>query len=130
MSYCSGAMIVKNVKQKILEGHKTIMTDLAGSHDAIDVLHISLAYDLDDALSIWAIDQMAKYMAVWLYNLYSALNINCFVLGGGLLNIGDKLFDPVKSMFNDLNHCDLPVYFKEAELGDDFGIVGAAELLF
>lgn len=130
MSYCSGAMIVKHVKQKILEGHKTIMIDLAGSHDAIDVLHISQAYDLDDSLSIWAIDQMAKYMAVWLYNLYSALNINCFVLGGGLLNIGDKLFDPVKSMFNDLNHCDLPVYFKEAELGDDFGIVGAAELLF
>ena len=73
---------------------------------------------------------MAKYMAVWLYNLYSALNINCFVLGGGLLNIGNKLFDPVKDMFNDLNHFDLPVYFKQAELGDDFGIVGAAELLF
>ena len=33
-------------------------------------------------------------------------------------------------LFNDLYLCDLPVYFKEAELGDDFGIVGAAELLF
>lgn len=130
MSYCSGAMIVKHVKQKIAAGKTTIMTELAGSNDAIDVIHIDQAYQLNDSLAIWAIDQMAKYMAVWLYNLYSTLNINCFVLGGGLLNIGDKLFNPVKNMFNDLNHCDLPVYFKKAELGDDFGIVGAAELLF
>jgi glucokinase len=36
----------------------------------------------------------------------------------------------MKSVFDQYNKNDMPVYFKEAELGDDFGIIGAAELLF
>jgi glucokinase len=77
-----------------------------------------------------AIDQMAKYMSVWFYNLYVTFNINCFVLGGGLLGLGDKLFVPVRRQFDEYNRNDKPVYFKHAELGADTGILGAAELLF
>ena len=73
---------------------------------------------------------MARYMAVWTYNLYVLLNINCFVFGGGLLNFGDRLFPRVRELFDAYNDNDMPVYFKEAELGNDFGIIGAAELMF
>ena len=78
----------------------------------------------------WAVEQMAQYLAVWLYNLYQVLNINCFVFGGGLVHFGDRLFPRIRELFDQYNGNDLPVYFKFAELGDNFGIIGAAELLF
>lgn len=129
MSYCSGSMIVKHVQQKIAEGSPTAMAELAGSADRITTVHILQAYDQGDALALWAVEQMALNLGVWLFNQYLLLNINCFVLGGGLLHFGDRLFKRVRDVFDAYNKNDLPVYFKTAELGEDFGMIGAAELI-
>lgn len=129
MSYVSGSMIAKHVQNRIAQGEKTVMTELAGGADRITALHIQQGYDLGDPLALWAVAQMAKYMAVWLYNLYVSFNINCFVFGGGLLKFGDRLFPAVRAQFDAYNQSDLPVHFKNAELTEDFGIVGAMELL-
>ena len=130
MSYCSGAMIVKHILQQIENGKKTCMVELAGGKENITAEHIKKGYEMNDQLAIWAVEQMGKYLGIWLYNLYSTLNINCFVFGGGLVNFGDILFNRVRQSFDSYNHNKTPVYFKFAELGDDFGIIGAAELLF
>jgi glucokinase len=129
MSYVSGSMIVKHVQAKIAEGEKSILPELAGDASRITAYTIQQGYDLKDQLSLWVVAQMAKYMAVWLYNLYESFNINCFVFGGGLLKFGDRLFPEVRRQFDAYNQSDLPVYFKNAELTEDFGIVGAMELL-
>jgi glucokinase len=78
---------------------------------------------------------MASYLGLWFFNLYLTFNINCFVLGGGLLKLGDRLLGPVRRIFDEYNRqgglpLDLPVYFKTAELGDQVGVIGAAELIF
>ena len=129
MSYVSGSMIAKHAQKRIAEGEKTALTDLADGADKITAQHILAGYDLGDPLSTQLVAQMAKYMAVWLYNLYATFNINCFVFGGGLLKFGDRLFPAVRAQFDAYNQSDLPVYFKSAELTEDFGIVGAMELL-
>lgn len=129
MSYCSGSMIVKHIRNKIAAGEPTLMTELAGSPENISAVHIQQAFDQGDAMAQWAVGQMAQYLAVWLYNLYQVLNINCFVFGGGLVHFGDRLFPRVRELFDGYNNNDLPVYFKFAELKDDFGMVGAAQLL-
>lgn len=130
MSWCSGAMIIKHIEKWIEDGENTLMLDMAGTPDKITCEIIDQAYEKGDAMAIKAVNQMAKYLAVWLYNLYVTLNINCFIFGGGLLNMGDKLFGQVNRNFHQYNQDDMPVYFKTAELGNDFGIIGAAELLF
>ena len=130
MSYCSGSMIIKHIQNKIDLGESTAMVDLAGSRDKINAEHIAAAYAQGDGMAIWAVEQMAKYMGVWCYNLYITLNINCFVFGGGLLKFGNLLFDKVRQVFDGYNHIPYPVYFKFAELGDDSGIIGAVELLY
>lgn len=130
MSWCSGSMIVKHIKLWIEQGEETVMAELAGGADKITTYHICEAYDLGDPMAVRAVEQMAKYMGIWTYNLYVTLNINCFIFGGGLLSMGDKLFKRVREVFDGYNHNDMPVYFKTAELGDNFGIIGAAELLF
>lgn len=129
MSYVSGSMIAKHARKRIAEGEKTALMEIAGGADKITAQHILTGYDMGDPLSRQLVAQMAKYMAVWLYNLYVTFNINCFVFGGGLLKFGDRLFPAVRAQFDAYNQSDLPVYFKNAELTEDFGIVGAMELL-
>jgi len=129
MSCASGLLIVKHIQARIAAGEPTTMTDLAGGADKITCRTIVTAFDQGDALAIWAVDQMAKYLAIWFYNLYVLLDIDCYVLGGGMLNLGDRLFPRVREAFDQYNNSDWPVYFKPAELNNDFGIIGAAELI-
>ena len=129
MSCCSGLLIVKHIQARIAAGEPTMMTDLAGGAENITCQTLATAFDQGDSLARWAIEQMASYLAVWFYNLYVLLDIDCYVLGGGMMNLGDRLFPRVRQLFDQYNDIDLPVYFKPAELKNDFGIIGAAELL-
>jgi glucokinase len=148
MSWCSGSMIIKHINKWIEAGGKSCITDIAGT-EPLNCNHLALAYNAGDALAHRAIAQMVKYLGIWAYNLYVTVNINCFIFGGGLLKMFRELKDmepksedtpsgllsAMKKVFDNYNKNSLPVYFKEAELsdtmsGDDFGIIGAAELLF
>jgi glucokinase len=128
MSWCSGSMIVKHIRRWIDAGEATMLVELAGGADNITASHLDAAWDAGDPLARRAVEQMAKYLAIWLYNLYVTLNINCFVFGGGLVRMGDKLFSRVRARFDAFNQDERPVYFKFAELKEDVGIIGAAEL--
>jgi glucokinase len=138
MSWCSGSMIIKHVKKWIEAGEKSSIPGLSGGKE-LTCTHLAEAYNAGDALAHRAVAQMVKFLGIWVYNLYVALNINCFVFGGGLIKMFRELKGreerasltaAMKSVFDQYNKNDMPVYFKEAELGDDFGIIGAAELLF
>jgi glucokinase len=139
MSWCSGSMIVKHIQNWIASGEKTLMTDMAGGAGNITPFHIGAAYREGDPLAVRAVEQMVRFLGLWTFNLYVTLNINCFVFGGGLLKLGRELslkgdnrdlLTRIKEIFDGYNQNDMPVYFREAELGDDCGVIGAAELLF
>jgi glucokinase len=129
MSWCSGSMIVKHIQGWIAEGEKTVMIELAGGEEHINCQHLAEALDQGDPMAIRALNQMTKYLGMWFFNLYVTVNINCFVLGGGLLKMGEKLLGPIRRVFDEYNHNDMQVYFKTAELGDRVGVIGAAELV-
>jgi len=129
MSLCSGSMIVRHIKNWIAAGERTIMPELAGSVDEIDSIILEKAYDLGDAMAVKALNQMTHWLGIWFYNLYVTLNINCFVIGGGLVNMGEKFLGPIRSKFDEYNRETHPVYFKIAECGEDYGILGASELV-
>ena len=129
MSWCSGSMIIKHIRNWIAGGEKSIMTGLAGGKENIDSIILEKAIDQEDPLAIRALNQMVHWLGVWFYNLYVSFNVNCFVLGGGLVKMGEKLLDPVQQIFDNLNHDECHVYFKIAECGDNGGTLGAAELL-
>ena len=128
MSYASGGMLVRHVCEWIAQGRATIISSLVSDPSQITVEHIAQAYDQGDTLAWKAIAQMAEFMAVWLFNLYVTLNINCYVFGGGLLHLGERLFPTIRRQFDAYKNDDYPVYFKTAALGEDFGIIGAAQL--
>ena len=130
MSWCSGSMIVKHIRQWIAAGERTIMTELAGGAEHIDSVILEAAYDQGDSLAIRAFDQMVHWLGVWFYNLYVSYNVNCFVLGGGLVKMGAKFIEPIRRTFDRYNHDERPVYFKTAGCREHCGILGAAELVY
>lgn len=129
MSHISGSMIVKRVQKAIINGETSIIPELCGGTDRITTKIIADAARKGDTLGLRAVGHMAEYLAVWLFNLYQTFNINCFVLGGGLVKMGGLLFDQVFEQFRQYNRNQYPVQFKFAELQEDFGIIGAAELV-
>lgn len=148
MSWSSGSMIIRHIKKWIEAGEKSSITDIAGN-EQLNCNHLASAYNNGDPLARRAVTQMVKFFGIWTYNLYVTLNINCFVFGGGLIKmfreikngglksgeIKSGLLESMKEVFDAYNKNPMPVFFKEAELsdtmsGDDFGIIGAAELLF
>ncbi|MDL2217487.1 ROK family protein [Christensenellaceae bacterium OttesenSCG-928-M15] len=128
-SYCAGSMIVKHVESWIAQGEYTVMTEMAGSNRRITAQHLSLAYERGDELATKAIDQMALYLGIWLYNVYLSFNIDYIVLGGGLLRMGRKLTGRIRKVFDTYNHGSEPVRIVNAQHGDDRGIIGAMLLL-
>ncbi len=125
MSYASGRYIAQHAKARLEAGADSILGE-AEDLSARDILN---AYHKEDPLAKELVGQMAQYMTVCIFNIYQLLNINLFVFGGGLVNFGDVLFGPMREIFDRYNHIPQPVDFRFAALEQDFGIIGAAELI-
>ena len=124
MSWASGRYIPQQLRI-MGKGRRTVL-DMNG---ALDGHALKQAVDAGDALALDFLDQMAHYIALCCFNVYLLLNVNLFVFGGGLTNLGPALFDRVRAEFDRYNHVPKPVDFQIAELKQDFGIIGAAELV-
>ena len=124
MTWSSGKDIPRRVRMKA-DSFDTKM-DLCVDPDGPALLH---ACKENDPLAMAVLDEMAHYLGVCVFNIYQMLNVNLFVFGGGLTHFGPLLFDRVRAEFDRYNHIPQPVYFKFAELKQDFGIIGAAELV-
>ena len=124
MTWSSGKDIPRRIRLKA--GSFNTKMDLSVDPDGPVLLH---ACKENDPLAMAVLDEMAHYLGVCVFNIYQMLNVNLFVFGGGLTHFGPLLFDRVRAEFDRYNHIPQPVYFKFAELKQDFGIIGAAELV-
>ena len=75
------------------------MPELAGGAEKINAKHIDAAYEMGDALAIRAVEQMAHYLGIWVFNAYMTFNIDCIVFSGGLLKMGDKRYKRILENF-------------------------------
>lgn len=124
MSWASGRYIPQHIR-RMAEGRETCM-DLGPDLDCVELYR---ACQAGDAVALEVLDQTAHYIAVCVFNIYQLLNVNLFVFGGGLVNFGPMLYDRIRAEFDRYNHIPQPVEFRFAELKQDFGIIGAAELV-
>lgn len=124
MSYASGRSITARVRGQMSYCHTTMLTP-----ETADGEHVLAAFHAGDPLAREVIETTAHYLGVCAFNIYQMLNINRFVFGGGLTHFGDVLFSRVRAEFDKYNHIPLPVEFRLAELGDDMGLIGAAEFV-
>jgi glucokinase len=91
---------------------------LAGAANAGDAIALSLWQHIGSEIGA------ALASVVWL------LNPDCVVIGGGIANAGDLLFEPIRKTVRERT---MPVFWEKlqivpAQLGTDAGIIGAAAL--
>jgi len=131
-SYIGNNAIVENVVARIKSGTPSILKELTGGQlDKITPHMITQAAKKGDKLSIqiWAI--VAEYLSVGLVMVVNVFNPQIIVIGGGIAEAGKFLFDPLRKKVreNAIAVSSKAVHIVKAKLGNDAGIIGAAELV-
>ena len=132
MSNTAGSMIIGHAIKAIKGGRASALTELVGGDlSKLSAAHINQAFQSGDALATELVDQMGYYLGIYIYNFFVSVNMNCYILGGGvIMNFGDPLMRRIRETFDRYNHyTGQEVYIKYAELKEDVGIIGAGELL-
>jgi len=132
MTFTCGQALGKIFKKYLLNGMETkLQLDENVSASDINGQILKKGLEMNDFLTMKVVDQCAQYLGIGLYNLFQMFNPPLFVLGGGLMNLGNYFFDQIKFHFynyaRDMLYDD--VHFTLSKLKEDAGIIGAASLV-
>jgi glucokinase len=129
-AYANGASIVRRARERLASGRASTLVDVAGSIDDITPEVIAAAAEDGDALcrEIW--DETGAFLGIGITNVVHSFNPDVVVLGGGISNVGDLLFAPVRRAVQARVMPDYRDTFtiERALLGDHVGIMGAIGL--
>jgi glucokinase len=129
-AYVGGTYLLDRIKRELTAGAKTSAIALAGSIDLVTPGHVDQAAGEGDpwALDLWT--ELAPLLAVTLGNAIAVLNPERLILGGGMLGRSPTFYELLETTIL----VAAPIASTErlqivqAELGDDAGLVGAANL--
>jgi glucokinase len=105
--------------------------ELAGSIEALRGEHVSRAAAEGDEGGLAVLRTFADWVALGIGNLVTVLDCSLVVIGGGLVELGDLLLDPVRAAYPAQvmapgERADVRIV--AAELGEHAGAIGAALL--
>jgi len=130
--FASGSGLGRLAREAALAGRADRIVQLAGG-DPEDVKgeHVTAAATEGDGAAVTVMADYAWWVAVGLANLANVFDPEVLVLGGGLVEAGPVLLDPVRSAFADLVEAvehRPEVRIEPAQLGEHAGAIGAAWL--
>ncbi len=78
--------------------------------------------------ALWVIKEMTQILGIAIVNIAHTLNPEVIVIGGGVANMGSKLFEPLRKEVKKRAFEKAVEYLRivPAKLGDNAGIIGAA----
>ena len=125
----SGTAIARQARERVARGVPTLMADLAGGDpECFTAKLVAEAARQGDVEAREILAEAMNYLGIGMANLVNLFNPQLIVIGGGLTNIGDALFEPVRRAID--RHAfraqARAVRVVRAELGDDVGVLGAA----
>lgn len=128
--YASGSGLGRLAREAAEAGRGRRMIELAGGDPhAVRGEHATAAALEGDAEALIVYDRFADWFALGLANLVHILDVATCVVGGGLVEAGEVLFDPVRRAFDRRlvapdHRPTVPIL--PAELGERAGAIGAA----
>jgi glucokinase len=131
-SIASGSALGRMARERIeAGGGAAILARAHGDHDAVNGHHVGQAAAAGDADALAVLDAYADNVALGLSALANILDPEIIVIGGGLVTLGDLLFEPLRAAF--LAHIEAPehrpkVPIVPATLGERAGAIGAAAI--
>ena len=130
--YASGSGLGRLARDAAARGEAAAVLALAGGDvDAIHGEHVAMAASRGDAQARAIVAELGWWVGLGLANLANVLDPEAFVIGGGLVEMGDLLLEPVRSSFAALLQGRawrpaIPVV--PAALGSRAGAIGAGRL--
>jgi glucokinase len=130
--YASGSGLGRLARDAAMAGQLGRVVELAGGDaDLVRGEHVTAAAREGDVGALAVLDRFGWWVALGVANLVNLLDPAAVVLGGGLVEMGDLLMDPVGRAFSELvmsgdQRPHVPLV--PAQLGEHAGAVGAALL--
>ncbi|MDH7601863.1 MAG: ROK family protein [Armatimonadota bacterium] len=130
-SLCRRDAIVDRAARKAHQGRYTSLIEKSG-HDLryVTPAMIAEAAREGDQVSIETLEETGYYLGIAVANIINIFNPDKVIIGGGIAQAGDLLFDPIRrtvevnALYEALQVCEI----LPAALGDDAGVLGAAAL--
>lgn len=132
--YCSGNALLRNARKFAAKSRNEAGILLSfgdGSPEGIQGPHITSAAEAGCPIAIAAFNEVGGRLGVGMAVVSAMLDPEVFVVGGGVIEAGELLLAPARTAFEShltaRQHRQLP-NIVAATLGNDAGIVGAADL--
>ncbi|RKS74062.1 glucokinase [Motilibacter peucedani] len=132
--YCSGNALVREARWRAAEdraGAQLLLSYGDGSPEGVQGLHVTDAATKGDPVAVASFESVGRWLGAGLADLAAILDPGCFVIGGGVSEAGDLLLEPARRTFAEVltgrNYRPL-AEIRRATLGNDAGMVGAADL--
>jgi glucokinase len=125
----SGTALAREARRQIKEGVSTSILEYAeGDLEKVTAEVIHKAAEEGDSWATGLIARTGYYVGVGLTSLINLFNPELMVIGGGLSNIGDMLFEPAFRVVEEraFEKSYRAARFALAELGRNSGVLGAA----
>ncbi|MDY6876827.1 MAG: ROK family protein [Chloroflexota bacterium] len=125
----SGTAIARQARERVTHGVPTLIADLAeGIPERITAKLVAEAASRGDIEAQDILAEAMNYLGIGMANLVNLFNPQLIVIGGGLTNIGELLFGPVRRVIarRAFRTPAREVQVVRAELGDHVGVLGAA----
>jgi glucokinase len=131
-AFASGSALGRMGRERAEVGRAPAVLALAGDDaSAVTGVHVGDAAQAGDTDALEVISEYAGYVAVGLAGLANILDPERIVVSGGLVELGDTLFIPVRAAFDhQLEGTEYrpAIEIVPAELGEHAGVIGAAAL--
>ena len=130
-SICSGTFMARYAMDRIKEGEESRILDYAGTLSGIDMVAVGRALQMNDPLALEVVNRGAEYLGRMFHSLNQIFDINIFVYGGGITNLGHRFTDRMVASYRHHSLIDqkYPAKFLPAELGERAETIGAALLV-
>jgi len=130
-NFASGRAIASRAISGLLAGRETLINKItAGSIDKVTAEIVTEAAKEGDefALEIWR--ETAEYLGIAIANLINVYNPEMIIIGGGVAQAGNFLFEPLKRVVKEraLPRAVKVVKIVPSQLKDDASLIGAAAL--
>lgn len=125
----SGTAIARVARERVTQGIPTLISDLADdAPERITARLVAEAARQGDKEADEILTEAMEYLGIGMANLVNLFNPQLIVIGGGVTNIGERLFLPVRQAIerNAFRMAAQVVRVAPAELGDNVGVLGAA----
>jgi glucokinase len=132
--YCSGRALLHEAREiaDVQRGYGKRLLELGGGRpEGIEALEVTQAAREGDPAALDCFAEIGAWLGQGLADLAAVLDPGAFVIGGGVSEAGELLLAPARRVFADRltgttarPHPDI----RPAELGNDAGLVGAADL--